>query len=181
MTTEDIKFISKFLICELYSRLIFLDLDGEGEFSPYDRRLFETYCNLATFDSDEVQLSSSKTPLIPTLLDEIIIDRLTIEEFYVNTGRVGMLFLQSFDDALVINKAFFDSVKRNMKDSILDLDDIDQKRLMDILNNIETYTLSEKWRVNFTDQLFYREDILKVLLHPSLYLIPTLVKLWVSY
>jgi hypothetical protein len=182
MTNEDVKFISKLLISELYSRLIFLDLKEDGEVSSYDRKLFKMYCTLSTCDpNEEVQLSSSKTPLLPTPLDETIVDRLIMEEFYINTGRVGILFLQAFEDAVVIDKVFFNSVRSNMKELSLDFDDIDQKRLINILNNVESYTLSEKWRVQFTDQLFDRKDILKILLYPSLFLIPTLVKLWVNY
>jgi hypothetical protein len=183
MNKTDVEIISTLLVRELYYRIIFpdSDLSREEDLEDY-RRLFETYSTLATSgQKGKIQWSSPKSSLDPTFLDETIIDRLEIEEFYINTGKVGILFLKSFEDALAIDKAFFDSVRRNVKHLSLDDDDIDEEKLINILNNIETYALSGNWRANFTDQLFDQEDVLKVVLNPSLFLVPTLVKLWLSY
>lgn len=179
MNNKDIEFISKLLIFELYYKIIFQDRDLlREEDLPYYKRLLESYC---TYDPNcEVQLPSlPKISVDPTFLDETIIDRLEIEEFYINTDRIGTLFLKLFEEAVFIDKAFFDSIKYDLK--YWNLDGIEEEKFTNILNNIEKHALSRNWRVNFSDQLFDHKNVLKVILNPSLFIVPTLVRLWVNY
>jgi len=179
MDTKDVKFISKLITFKLYYNIVFQDRDLLREQDlPYYKRLLESYC---TYDpNDEVQLPSlPKISLDPTFLDETIIDRLEIEEFYINTGKISTLFLKSFEETVFIDKAFFDAIRDDLK--YWNLDDIEETKFTDILNNIERHALSRNWTVNFSDQLFDHKNVLKVILNPSFFIVRTLVSLWVNY
>ena len=54
----------------------------------------------------------------------------------------------------------------------------EKKKFEDILNGIEDYAVSTKWRGQFMDQLLSEADLLTLISNPTVFIVRTLVRLW---
>jgi hypothetical protein len=179
MDKKDLQFVSDLLQFALYFIVIAGESDPLSPTAKEDcRKLVERYFSYELEDESEV-LFPYEAYLDQTVLDYIILDKVKIEDFFINTDKLSKLYLDAFENSFVINKSFFETMKNSLE--VLS-SDIDQRRKCgEILTDVEKYALSGDWKTKFNYHLYDKRDILKILSNPSLYIVKTVIKLWMAY
>jgi hypothetical protein len=151
MIQEDLEFITKFLTFQLFNKIILQDYNLlRDKDLRYYQKLLKEYSSYEL--KNEIQLRSiNKSFLNPTFFDEIIEDQLIHKDFYIDTQKVSMLFLNLFEDNFSIDSKFFDFIRCDLKNSTLKEEEVE--RFEHIINNVEKHVLSKKWRVDFINKI----------------------------
>jgi len=175
MKKKNVEFLSNLIVERIYSKIIFEKRDFfQNENLTYDKSLLKRYIS---YDLNHELYFIDKSGLSLTFLDEIMLDELENEEFFIDTDKMSVLLLQVFEESVPIDRELFTFIKCGIKN--LDLSLVEEQEYESVLRNIEDYALSEVWRLGFAKELAAHK-IMQILSNPSIYITRTLVHLWVT-
>jgi hypothetical protein len=179
MKKKNLEFVSNLVIETLYYKIIFENRDlFRNENLTYYESLLKRYISYDLNHETQLCSNNNKSHLELTFLDEIIMDKLENEGFFIDTKKISTLLLQVFETNVAIDIELFSCIKRDLKGFKLTYKE--EQEYETILNKIQDYALSKNWREDFNTELINNQNILKVICNPSVYIVKVLVNLWVN-